>query len=96
MLVDVKCKAICKIDIDAEESFRLLCKTLDMDFVLDENTEFIVKKNEYDELCVYTLKDNKEKIFDDRGNLFVSLRNVAVNMFPNLSFRGDNYIYNND
>ena len=94
MQIDVKCTAVCKIDIDSSEAFRILCKSLNMDFVL-EDKNFIVKKDEdEDENYVYIIKDGKEEIYDERGDLFVALRNVAVNMFPNLEFRNENYIYN--
>lgn len=89
MLVDVTTKTTHKIDIDPAEAFRILCKTLDMDFVLDENTNYKVFKDDH---------DNKNRVyvygecFDDRGDLFVALRNVAVNIFPNVGFRGDDYI----
>lgn len=90
MLVDVKVETTQQINIEPEEAFRILCKTLDMDFVLDENTNYKVFKDDY---------DNKNRVyvygecFDDRGDLFIALRNVAVNMFPNVGFRGDEYIY---
>lgn len=93
MLMEINCKAVCKVDIDSSEAFRILCKSLDMDFVLDEDTKFVIRKNEYDENCVYIIKNKKEELYDDRGDLFIALRNVAVNMFPNLYFRGDDYIY---
>lgn len=94
MLIDVKCTAVCEIDIDSSEAFDMLCKTLHMDFIF-EDKNFIVKKDEdEDENYVYIIKDGKEEIYDERGDLFVALRNVAVNMFPNLEFRNENYIYN--
>jgi hypothetical protein len=93
MLVDVNAKAVCQIDIDSTEAFRLLCKTLHMDFVLDEDTKFFVKENDLGEKYVYHIKDGHDEIYDYRGHLFVALRNVAVQMFPNVYFRGDDYIY---
>lgn len=95
MLVDVETKAVVKVDIDECEAFKLLCKTLGMDFVLDEDIDFFVKKDCYDNNCVYCIKDGHDEVYDDRGDLFVALRNVAVNMFPNVSFRSADYIYNN-
>lgn len=96
MIVEnIKIKTVANIEIDEVEAFRILCKTLDMDFVLDEDTKFIVKKNEYDENSVYIIRNDKEEIYDERGDLFVALRNVAVNIFPNLYFRSDDYIYKN-
>lgn len=93
MLVDVKIKSVCQIDIDSFEAFRLLCKTLDMEFVLDEDTGFFVQRDCDGESKVYCVRDGRDEVYDDRGALFVALRNVAVNMFPNVYFRGDDYIY---
>ncbi len=94
MFVDVNAKMKCSIDIESGEAFEILCKTLHMDFVLDEERIFFIKRNSDDKNCVYTLKENQEEKYDDRGDLFIALRNVAVNMFPNLSFRSADYIYN--
>lgn len=77
----------------AEDVFRVLIGKLHMDFVLDEDTNYIVK-DRYGANVVYR-SDIPNIKFDDRGDLFVALRNVAVNMFPNLSFRSEDYIYSN-
>ncbi len=95
MKIDVNVKAITTIDIDSEEAFRILCKVLHMDFVLENNAEFFIKKNTYGENSVYHIVNGHDECFDDRGDLFVALRNVAVNIFPNLEFRSASYIYNN-
>ena len=92
MLIDVKTTK--QIDIDEYEAFRILCKTLNMEFVLDENIDFFVRKDDYGDNCVYYIKDGHDEIYDWRGDLFVALRNVAVNLFPNLEFREAEYIYN--
>lgn len=93
MKVDVKTNAICQIDIDEIEAFKILCKTLHMDFVLDEDTDYFVREGECGENGVYVTDGHDIKI-DDRGNLFVALRNVAVNIVPNVGFRSADYIYN--
>ena len=90
MLIDIKTTK--QIDIDEYEAFRILLKTLHMDFVLYDDVNFRVEKDEDGENRVYVLYN---EIYDDRGDLFVALRNVAVNLFPNLEFRGEKYIYNN-
>lgn len=95
MLIDVKTKAVCQIDIDSTEAFNILCKTLNMEFVLDEDIDFFVRKDCYGDNCVFYTKDGHDEIYDNRGDLFVALRNVAVNMFPNLWFRSADYIYKN-
>ena len=94
MEVNINTKAVCTIDIDSSEAFRILCKTLHMDFVLDEETDFFVRKNDEEENCVYVIRNGHDELYDERGDLFVALRNVAVNMFPNLWFRSADYIYN--
>lgn len=92
MLIDVKTTK--QIDIDQYEAFRILCKTLNMEFVLDENIDFFVRKDDYGDNCVYYIKDGHDEIYDWRGDLFVALRNVAVNLIPDLEFREAKYIYN--
>ena len=93
MTIDVSGKAICKIDIDSYEAFRILCRSLNMGFVLDEDTDYHVKRNEFGYLVVYYIDGGHDEVFDDRGELFVALRNVAVQMFPNTAFRSASYIY---
>ena len=93
MLIDVKTTK--QIDIDQYEAFRILCKTLDMEFVLDEDIDFFVRKDDCGDNCVYYIRDGHDEIYDWRGDLFVALRNVAINLFSNLEFRGAKYIYNN-
>ncbi len=94
MIVDMK--ANYKIDIEPEEAFRILCQTLRMDIVLVEDANVYVKKDEYGDNCVYCKYGKYDGKYDDRGDLFVALRNVAVNIFPNVSFRNADYIYKED
>lgn len=94
MIVEIKAESIVKTDIEESEAFRILCKTLYMDFVLDEDTDYFVKKDEFGDNAVYTIENGIQHKIDDRGDMFIALRNVAVNMFPNLSFRNADYIYN--
>ena len=94
MLINVNTKSIVQVDIESEEAFRILCKTLGMDYILDMGyNDFFVRKNFYDETCVYCIVDGHDELYDERGDLFVALCNVAVNMFPNLEFRSADYIY---
>lgn len=74
--------------------FMMLCTSLTMDFVCDETNEYIVSKDITGENRVYILKNNQPVLFDDRGDLFIALRNVAVNLVPNTIFRNEDYIYN--
>ena len=95
MIVDVETKALCQIDIDSYEAFRLLCKTLCMEYILDEDRNFYINKNEYNENEVWEMINGQnDEYIDDRADLFIALRNVAVNMFPNVYFRSEDYIYN--
>ena len=94
VIVDVKVNSVVPVDIDSEEAFRVLCKSLQMGFVLDENTNFVVRKNRFGDNCVYCTTNNQERLYDSRGDLFVALRNVAVQLFPNVGFRNEPYIYN--
>ena len=95
----VNAKTTFQIDIEPDEAFRILCKSLYMDFVLNEDTDFFVKENCNGSNSVYCRYKHEHwneytEHFDDRGDLFVALRNVAVNIFPNVSFRNADYIYN--
>ena len=96
MLIDATLKAKYELDIDECEAFIILCKTLGMEYVLDENRKFYVKKDEYGDNAVHLNVCGKETIYDSRGDLFVALRNVAVNLFPNVLFRNADYIYNKE
>lgn len=94
MLIDINVKSVCQIDIDEIESFMILLKTLHMEFVLNEDFDFFIRKDEENNNCVYIIKNGHDELYDERGDLFIALRNVAVNMFPNLAFRNEDYIYN--
>lgn len=93
MNVEVEAVTRMQIELDSVEALKMLCETLYMDFVLDENTDYFVKKDEYGENGVYVLKNGCDHKIDDRGDLFVALRNVAVNIVPNVDFRSADYIY---
>ena len=93
MIVNAKVNSVVNLDIDCDEAFVILCKTLNMEFVLNEDIDFFVRKDSYGDNCVYYIRDGHDEMYDDRGDLFVALRNVAVNIFPNLSFRSADYIY---
>lgn len=93
MQVEVTAVTKQTIDISSEEAFRILCKTLDMECVLNDD-DFKIGADMYGSNYVYTIVDGEENFIDDRGDLFIALRNVAVQMFPNCEFRGEDYIYN--
>lgn len=93
MIVDARVESVVNIDIERDEAFMVLCKTLNMKYVLNEDLDFFVHKDSYGDNCVYYIRDGHDEMYDDRGDLFVALRNVAVNIFPNVSFRSADYIY---
>lgn len=95
MLVDIKAIQTVQSDIEPEEAFRILCKTLSMDFILDDDTDYFVTKDAYGNNIVCKGTNGKVKTVDDRGDLFIALCNVAVNIFPNLSFRNADFIWGN-
>ena len=92
MIVEVKTRAVCQIDIDEYEAFRILCQTLNMDAVLDEDTDYYVVRDELGDCLVCRKKDGHDEMYDARGDLFVALRKVAVELFPNTRFRTDEYL----
>ena len=65
-----------------------------MEWVLIEDKDFVVKNDSYGELIVYekNFKTGELKPYDDRWYLFVTIRNLIVQMYPNVEFRND-YIY---
>lgn len=66
-----------------------------MDFILEEEFDYFVTKNNFGENVVCKGTNGKFKTVDDRGDLFIALCNVAVNMFPNLDFRSADFICGN-
>lgn len=92
MKVKTTIKKEIEIDIEPEEAFRILCKSLDMEIAFDDETEYFVYKNCEEENAVFTSKNGCDYCVDDRGDLFVALRNLAVQLFPNVGFRSDDYI----
>jgi hypothetical protein len=84
MLVDVNCKSVVSIDIESGEAFKLLVKTLYMDFILDDSREYYTRKGRFEELSVFTIVDGHDELYDDRGELYKALMNVAKCIFPNI------------
>ncbi len=95
MVVDITTKRTFNADIEPEEAFRITCKTLSMDFILNDDPDYFVTKDASGQNIVCKGTNGKVKIVDDRGDLFIALCNVAVNMFPNVSFRNADFIYGN-
>jgi hypothetical protein len=64
-----------------------------MDFVLDEDRKLSVITGS--DGIKRVVDESSGHIVDDRGDLFVALRNVVVQMVPNVYFRSADYIYGN-
>lgn len=77
-----------EFEVTAADTFQMLCSTLDMYNVMNEDGDYIIKDGK-----LYERVWGDYELIDDRGALFVALRNVAVNMFPDMSFRNAPYIY---
>lgn len=77
MIVKVKATTVQEMDIDHCEAFRILCQTLDMNCAALDSTSMFTKENEYGELGVYYKVQDRNELFDDRGELFEALRNLA-------------------
>ena len=76
------------IDIDELGAFKILCRSLNMSFVLNEDIDYFIKDGK-----LWYKERGYDEIVDDRADLFIALRNVAVNIIPNLWFRSADYIY---
>lgn len=82
-------KQMITIDVDKWKLFEMLCRELDMDFVLDTERKFYIHNGQ-----VYAMENGAEHVYDDRANLFVSLRNTLVQMCPNCECRSEKHIFN--
>lgn len=80
---------IVKLNIDKWQLFEMLCRELDMDFVLDTETKYYIRNGQ---VCV--MENGVEHVYDDRANLFVSLRNLLVHMSVNSECRSEKHIFN--
>jgi hypothetical protein len=64
-----------------------------MEFVLDEDRKLTVVTDT--DGIKRVIDEATGNICDDRGDLFIALRNVVVQMIPNVYFRSADYIYGN-
>lgn len=82
-------KVTTTFELRPEQALEMLCKTLHMDFAFTDDDSFYIKEDPMTgELAVWY----GDKIYDDRAELFIAIRNMMVCIIPNLSFRSDNYI----
>lgn len=58
-------------------------------FVLDTERKFYIKNGQ-----VYSMENGAKKVYDDRANLFVALRNTLVQLSPNSECRSEKHIFN--
>lgn len=78
-------------DLEPEQVLEMLCKSLHMDFAFTDDDSFYIKEDPMTgELAVW----HGDRVYDDRADLFIAIRNAMVCMIPNLSFRSDDYIKN--
>ena len=89
MKIDVTKKEKVEIDIDEIEAFKILCKTLHMEWMLNEDYKYYVCEDEYGERSVWKTVEYGygDREVDDRGNLFLALCSVAENIIPNCELR---------
>lgn len=92
MKVKTTVNMVQEIEIDESQALEILCETLEIkQLVYDADTDYVIEDID-GQKCVCIENGNKPIVVDERAGLFVALRNVMVNMFPNLEFRGDDYI----
>lgn len=102
--VEVTAKTKLTIDITADEAWRILCRTLGMEFIFEDDThDFYLKAlgedfdPDYDEPCVcYRGENGEDVVVSSCGNKFAALCTIAVHMYPNVEFRSAPYIYRYD
>lgn len=84
----VKVEAIKKeyvdIEVNTSDAFRILCQTLDMEWMLDDDLDFYAALDKETEEC-FVMKGGE--VYDDRGELYLALCNLAREIFPNCELR---------
>ncbi len=77
MFVELCGRTRLNLDLEPDEAFRVLCKTLNMNCAAFEETEMFARKDDDGETRVYYKVQDRYEVFDDRGELFIALRNLA-------------------
>lgn len=92
MKVKTTVNMVQEIELDEAQALEILCETLGIkQLVYDVDNDYVIEnRNGQKVVCMKTSRGSV--MIDERAGLFVALRNVMVNMFPNLEFRGDDYI----
>lgn len=92
MKVKATVSTVQEIEIDESQALEILCETLGIkNLVYDVDTDYVIEDID-GQKCVCIENGNKPIMVDERAGLFVALRNVMNNMFPNLEFRNADYI----
>ena len=86
MKVKVKASGDFEVDIDHNQAFYALCQTLYMDWAIEEKKHFVVEEDDFGEKVVYVVENVEKRIYDDRGELFLAIRNLAEAIFPNIDW----------
>lgn len=89
MKVNVTKKEEIEIDIDEIKAFKILCKTLHMEWMLCDDFQYYVLEDEYGDRSVWKTVEYGygDRKVDDRGDLFIALCGVAENIIPNCELR---------
>lgn len=76
------------IEMDQIKAFRILCQTLDMDWMFDEDNKYYVYEDENEERSVWSYNlDGTGNVYDDRGDLFLLLCALSEYIVPNSELR---------
>lgn len=78
------------LEFDEASAFNILCEVLDIQDVVSSDEQLVIHNGS---VCRKNEKGEYE-VVDERADLFAALRNVACATWPNLEFRGDDYITN--
>ena len=76
------------LEFDEGSAFNILCEVLGMQDIVSSEEELFIHNGA---VCRKNEKGEYEEV-DERADLFAALRNVACATWPNLEYRGDNYI----
>ena len=67
-----------------DETFRYLCREMEMDIVLEDDPKYTVQKDSDEEKRIYY----QGEVYDDRGELYLTLLKLATFIYPNTATRG--------
>lgn len=76
------------LEFDEGSAFNILCEVLGMQDIVSSDEELFI----HDGAVCRRKEDGEYEVVDERADLFAALRNVACATWPNLEYRGDDYI----